>query len=58
MKVLKQKKHMFREDLVSSVKEKMPFEEKDEIVEKRIEQLIDNRYISRDEKKPNLLKYC
>ena len=60
MKVLKQKKVMKRNDLISVVKEKMPFEEKDEIINKRIEQLISNRYISIDEKDKdnNLLKYC
>lgn len=58
MKVLKQKKVMKREDLISTVKEKMPFEEKDENVNKRIEQLINNRFISKDDNDNNILKYC
>ena len=58
MKVLKQKKVMKREDLINTVKEKMPFEEKDENVNKRIEQLINNRFISKDDNDNNLLKYC
>ena len=58
MKVLKQKKIMKRIDLISAVKEKMPFEERDEIINKRIEQLISNRYISKDEKDNSILKYC
>ena len=58
MKVLKQKKVMKRNDLISVVKEKMPFEERDEIINKRIDQLINNRYISIDDKDENMLKYC
>jgi cullin 1 len=58
MKVLKQKKVMKREDLINTVKEKMPFEEKDDNVNKRIEQLINNRFISKDDNDNNLLKYC
>ena len=58
MKVLKQKKVMKRNDLISVVKEKMPFEERDEIINKRIDQLINNRYISIDDKDETMLKYC
>ena len=58
MKVLKQKKVMKRNDLISVVKEKMPFEERDEIINKRIDQLINNRYISIDDKDEAMLKYC
>ena len=57
MKVLKQKKVMKRNDLINVVKEKMPFEERDEIINKRIDQLINNRYISVDDKDNDLLKY-
>ena len=57
MKVLKQKKVMKRNDLINVVKEKMPFEERDEIINKRIDQLINNRYISLDDKDNDLLKY-
>ena len=58
MKVLKQKKAMKRNELISTVKEKMPFEEKDEVINKRVEQLISNRYISKDDNDADLLKYC
>ena len=58
MKVLKQKKIMKRNELISTVQDKMPFEEKVENINKRIEQLINNRYISKDEKDTSLLKYC
>lgn len=58
MKVLKQKKAMKRNELISTVKDKMPFEEKDEIINKRVEQLISNRYISKDDNDADLLKYC
>ena len=58
MKILKQKKVMKRNDLIDTVKEKMPFEEKDENINKRMEQLINNRYISVDEKDNSLIKYC
>ena len=58
MKILKQKKVMKKSELISTVNEKMPFEEKEEIINKRIEQLINNRYISKDEEDPSLIKYC
>ena len=58
MKVLKQKKVMKRNELINMVKDKMPFEERDEIINKRVDQLINNRYISRDENDNDLLKYC
>ena len=57
MKVLKQKKVIKRNDLVSVVKEIMPYEERDENINKRIDQLINNRYISIDDKDNTLLKY-
>ena len=57
MKVLKQKKVMKRNDLINMVKDKMPFEEKDEIINKRIDQLLNNRYISKDDNDNELLKY-
>ena len=57
MKILKQKKVMKKSELISTVNEKMPFEEKEEIINKRIEQLINNRYISKDEEDPSLIKY-
>ena len=58
MKILKQKKVMKRNDLIDTVKEKMPFEEKDDNINKRLEQLINNRYISVDDKDKSLVKYC
>ena len=58
MKILKQKKVMKKSELISTVDEKMPFDEKEEIINKRIEQLINNRYISKDEEDRSLIKYC
>ena len=58
MKILKQKKVMKKSELISTVNEKMPFDEKEEIINKRIEQLINNRYISKDEEDRSLIKYC
>ena len=58
MKILKQKKVMKRNELINIVKDKMPFEERDDIINKRVEQLINNRYISKDDKDNDLLKYC
>lgn len=58
MKILKQKKAMKKKELISTVNEKMPFEEKEEIINKRIEQLINNRYLSKDNEDPSLIKYC
>ena len=59
MKILKQKKVMKRSELISAVSEKMIFDEKyDEIINKRIEQLIKGRFISKDEKDQSLIKYC
>ena len=59
MKILKQKKVMKRSELISAVSEKMIFDEKyDEIINKRIEQLIKGRFISKDEEDQSLIKYC
>ena len=58
MKILKQKKVMKKKELIVTVNEKMPFEEKEEIINKRIEQLINNRYLSKDNDDPSLIKYC
>ena len=58
MKILKQKKAMKKKELIATVNEKMPFEEKEEIINKRIEQLINNRYLSKDNDDPSLIKYC
>ena len=58
MKILKQKKVMKRSELISTVNEKMPFDEKEEIINKRVDQLINNRYISKDDEDPSLIKYC
>ena len=58
MKILKQKKAMKKKELIATVNEKMPFEEKEEIINKRIEQLINNRYLSKDNEDPSLIKYC
>lgn len=58
MKILKQKKVMKRSDLINLANEKMPFDEKEEIINKRIEQLINNRYIQKDDEDPSLIKYC
>jgi len=57
MKILKQKKIMKRNELINIVKERMPFEEKEEIINKRVDQLINNRYISKDDNDDNLIKY-
>ena len=58
MKILKQKKVMKRSELISTVNEKMPFDEKEESINKRVDQLINNRYISKDDEDPSLIKYC
>ena len=58
MKILKQKKVMKKSELITTVNEKMPFDEKEEIIDKRIEQLINNRYITKDEEDPSIIKYC
>ena len=58
MKILKQKKVMKKSELITTVNEKMPFDEKEEIINKRIEQLINNRYITKDEEDPSIIKYC
>ena len=58
MKILKQKKVMKKSELISTVNEKMPFDEKEEIINKRIDQLINNRYITKDEEDPSIIKYC
>ena len=58
MKILKQKKVMKKNELIVTVNEKMPFEEKEEIINKRIEQLINNRYLSKDNDDSSLIKYC
>ena len=58
MKILKQKKVMKKKELIVTVNEKMPFEEKEEIINKRIEQLINNRYLSKDNEDSSLIKYC
>ena len=58
MKILKQKKVMKKNELIVTVNEKMPFEEKEEIINKRIEQLINNRYLSKDNGDSSLIKYC
>ena len=57
MKILKQKKIMKRNELINIVKERMPFEEKDENINKRVDQLINNRYITKDDKDNDLIKY-
>jgi len=49
---------MKKKELIVTVNEKMPFEEKEEIINKRIEQLINNRYLSKDNDDPSLIKYC
>ena len=36
----------------------MPFDEKEDVINKRLEQLINNRYISKDEEDPSIIKYC
>ena len=58
MKILKQKKVMKKSELITTVNEKMPFDEKEEIINKRIDQLINNRYITKDEEDPSIIKYC
>ena len=58
MKILKQKKVMKKSELITTVNEKMPFDEKEEIINKRIDQLINNRYITKDEEEPSIIKYC
>ena len=58
MKILKQKKLMKKKELIALVNEKMPFEEKEDIINKRIELLINNRYITKDEQDPSIIKYC
>ena len=58
MKILKQKKVMKKNELINTVNEKMPFDEKEDVINKRLEQLINNRYISKDEEDPSIIKYC
>ena len=49
---------MKKSELITTVNEKMPFDEKEEIINKRIDQLINNRYITKDEEDPSIIKYC
>jgi hypothetical protein len=58
MKTLKPKKIMNRNKIIELVLENLPFKSDKNEVEKRIEQLINNRYISKDEKDNEILKYC
>ena len=47
-----------RKDLIECTKELIPFNEKDENINKRIEQLINNGYIAEDDKDKKILQYC
>ena len=58
MKILKPKKIMNKEDLINEVYQNLPFQSDKEFITKRLEQLINNRYISIDENNENLVRYC
>ena len=58
MKILKPKKIMNKEDLINDVYQNLPFQSDKEFITKRLEQLINNRYISIDENNENLVRYC
>ena len=58
MKTLKAKKIMTRNKIIEGVLNDLPFKADKNEVEKRIDQLINNRYISKDEKDSEILKYC
>ena len=58
MKTSKAKKIMTRNKIIEGVLNDLPFKADKNEVEKRIDQLINNRYISKDEKDSEILKYC
>ena len=58
MKTLKAKKIMTRNKIIEGVLNDLPFKTDKNEVDKRIDQLINNRYISKDEKDNEILKYC
>ena len=49
---------MNKEDLINEVYQNLPFQSDKEFITKRLEQLINNRYISIDENNETLVRYC
>ena len=58
IKILKPKKIMNKEELIEEVYQKLPFQTDKEFIAKRLEQLINNKYISIDGNDENLVRYC
>ena len=58
IKILKPKKIMNKEELIEEAYQKLPFQTDKEFIAKRLEQLINNKYISIDGNDENLVRYC
>ena len=58
MRTLKSKKIMNKDDLIEEVYQKLPYQSDKEFIQKRLEQLINNKYISIDGNDENVVRYC
>ena len=49
---------MNKDDLIEEVYQKLPYQSDKEFIQKRLEQLINNKYISIDGNDENVVRYC